>query len=108
MAMMLGSVLPWLWTPLGTMWGTQGAGLWTLAAGSIAVAGGMWRDPRVGALHGAVGGVAALVLCAWQIARLIGLVGFSGWTPAVGLLLVVVGAGVACRPTLRVARASRG
>lgn len=66
----LGAVLPWVMTPLGTVRGTAGAGLWTLYAGLFAAGGAALPWPRVSAWHAPVLAAAALTLGGWQLARL--------------------------------------
>lgn len=92
---MLGSVLPWVDTPFGSLPGYQGGGLWTLSAGAIMLAGtllhGVW--PRRGLLvgHALVGAGVALALAGWQAVRLVRLCGGGACGPGVGLVLVGLG-----------------
>lgn len=93
---MFGSVLPWIDTIAGSLPGYQGAGLWTLGAGGIVLAGAvlhsLWRRQWVTVAHAAVGGTIALFLAGWQGLRLLQLCGGGACAPGPGLVLVILGA----------------
>lgn len=105
----VGSVLPWVATPVGSLSGAAGAGLWTLCAGVIAVAGGMLPYRRVALAHALVPGVAVAAIVAWQLVRLAELsASTSSWgklLPGIGLVLVGGGAVLLLRAAHRVYRA---
>lgn len=104
---LLGAFLPWVSTALGNVAGVQGAGLWTMYAAMLGVAGAILRSPRWAAGHAAVMGAVAVGLSLWQVLHLVGLVGFSGWMPGPGLVLTIGGgvlALVAATGLLREAR----
>lgn len=89
---LVGAFLPWLYTPLGTVTGLRGPGLWTMYAAFIGIAGAILRSPRLAGGHAAVMAAAAILLPLWQLAHLISKVGFGGWMPGVGLVMTL-GAG---------------
>jgi hypothetical protein len=84
----VGSLLPWVSTPLGSLYGTGGPGLWTLSAGFLAVAGALIPMPRVALMHAAGAGLAIAGIVVWQIARLADL---SASTDSWGKLLPGMG-----------------
>ena len=95
-----GSFLTWVATPVGDISGARGPGLWTFYAAVLGLAGAYvpWR--RAAFVQGLVLVVAAIGLPVWQLARIIRLVGFGGWLPGPGVVLVVAGgilAALACR-----------
>lgn len=105
----VGSLTPWIDTAFGDTNGIDGAGLWTLYAAAIGLAGAALKRPRIAAGHAAVLAAAALALPAWQLGRLLPLGGFgSGWTPGFGMIAVFGGGIIAMRAALRLARAHRG
>ena len=91
---MFGSFLPWIDTPIGTISGTRGAGLWTFYAAMLGFAGVMVPLRRIAMAQAAVLSVAAVGLATWQVVHLLSLVGTAGWRPGPGLVLVI-GGGVA-------------
>ncbi|HEX6197447.1 MAG TPA: hypothetical protein VFZ37_16140 [Jiangellaceae bacterium] len=84
----VGSLLPWVSTPFGSLYGTGGPGLWTLSAGFLAVAGALMPMPRLALVHAAGAGLAIAVIVVWQVARLIDL---SASTDSWGQLLPSIG-----------------
>jgi hypothetical protein len=88
---LLGAWLPWIYTGLGSIAGVRGAGLWTMYAAVLGLAGGLIRRPRLAAGHGAVLAVIAVALPTWQVVHLVSLVGFAGWMPGPGLVLTLGG-----------------
>lgn len=68
--MVVGSLLPWVTTPLGSLSGVAGPGLWTLSAGFIAIAGALLPYRMVAIVHCLLPGLAAAAIVAWQLARL--------------------------------------
>jgi hypothetical protein len=102
----LGSFMPWVDTSVGAVSGMVGAGLWTFYASWIGVAGALIPKLRLAAVHAVVLGVIALVLSTWQVVHLLQLVGFSGWSPGVGLVFVVGGGVLACVAGTRLFRAA--
>lgn len=103
-ALIVGSFLPWLETGLLTFSGTAGPGLWTLCFGVIGIAGGLLRSRAVVLGHAIAVAVVALGLPAWQFARLLRLVGMSGWLPGTGMLLVIAGGVTSAVAAVRLAR----
>ena len=67
----VGSLLPWVSTPLGSLSGTAGPGLWTLSAGFLAIAGALLPYRRVALVHALGPGVVIAGIAGWQAARLI-------------------------------------
>lgn len=84
----VGSLLPWVSTPLGSLSGTVGGGLWTLCAAMLAIAGALLPYRRVAFWHALVPGLAVAGIAAWQISRLLYL---SATTDAWGQLLPGIG-----------------
>lgn len=66
----VGSLLPWVTTPLGSLYGTAGPGLWTLSAGFLAVAGALLPFRKVAIAHCLAPGFAISAIVVWQVARL--------------------------------------
>ncbi len=89
----VGGFLPWIYTAIGTVSGGRGAGLWVAYAAMVGLAGALLPMRRVAAVQGFVLAAVALVLPAWQVVHLLGLVGFAGWMPGPGLVMSF-GAGV--------------
>lgn len=103
-----GSLLPWVSTPFGNVSGIRGAGLWTLYAGTLGIAGALLRRRRLVLAHGIPVSVAAVVLPVWQLAR-IGQLGVEAGTltaalPGMGLIMALGGGVLAARATLALAR----
>lgn len=95
---MVGSFLPWIATPIGSMIGMRGAGLWTFYAAMLGFAGVMVPLRRLAMAQAGVLAAAAVGLVTWQVVHLLSLVGTAGWRPGPGLVLVAGGgvlAGVA-------------
>lgn len=88
---LLGSFVPWVYTPLGSVSGAQGAGLWTFYAGMLGVAALVLKWRRVCAVQAGIMAAAALALPVWQLVHLLRLVGLGGWMPGPGLVLVFTG-----------------
>jgi hypothetical protein len=108
---LVGAFLPWLTTGVGNVAGVRGAGLWTMYAAVLGIAGAIIRSPRIAAVHAGVLAAVAVVLPLWQVVHLLSLVGLAGWMPGPGLVLTVGGgvvAGFATVAFLRTARARQG
>lgn len=103
---LVGAFLPWLATGAGNVSGVRGAGLWTMYAAVLGLAGAAVRSPRIAALHAAVLAVVALALPLWQVMHLVGLVGFAGWVPGPGLVMTVGGGILAGSAALALHRGS--
>lgn len=88
---LVGAFLPWVYTGAGNFVGVRGAGLWTMYAAFLGLAGVIVRSPRVVAVHAAVVAVVATTLPLWQVLHLVSKVGFAGWMPGVGLVLTFGG-----------------
>lgn len=88
---LIGAWLPWIYTGLGSVVGIRGAGLWTMYAAVLGIAGAIIRQPRWASVHAAVLAVVATGLAVWQVAHLVSLVGFAGWMPGPGLVLTLGG-----------------
>jgi len=89
----IGSFLPWISTAFGNIAGTtgQGAGYWTFIASMLGVSGALMPWRKVAITHAVVVAAAATLLPVWQVLHLAGLVGFAGWMPGIGLVLVFFG-----------------
>lgn len=95
---MLGSFMPWVSTALGNLSGAGGPGIWTFYASMLGLGGALLPLRRLGALQAVILAAVAITLPIWQLARVFNAVGFSGWMPGPGLVLVLGGgvlAGVA-------------
>ncbi len=88
---LLGAWLPWIYTGLGSVAGIRGAGLWTMYAAVLGIAGAIIKRPRLAAVHAGALGLVAIVLPVWQVVHLLSLVGFAGWMPGPGLVLTLGG-----------------
>jgi hypothetical protein len=101
----VGSLLPWVTTPLGSLSGAAGPGLWTLSAGSVAVAGALLPSRTVAIGHCLVAGLAVAAIVIWQVARLGYLsAAADAWgqlLPGMGLVMAAGGAAVLLRTGLR-------
>lgn len=93
--LLVGALLPWLYTPTGPVTGMRGAGLWTFYASMLALAGGLVPRRTLAAVQGVVVGVVAIALPVWQVVRPLQLVGTQGWAPGPGLVMTLA-AGVLC------------
>jgi hypothetical protein len=102
----VGSLLPWAMTPLGSISGTAGPGLWTLCAGFIAIAGALLPYRRVALAHALGPGIAVAAIAGWQVARLIELsASTNAWgqlLPGMGLVMVGGGAVILLRAARRI------
>lgn len=107
---LIGSVLPWVSTPLGNLSGMGGGGLWTLSAGGLAIAGALLPFRGVAITHAFLSGAVAAGFVAWQLFRLAQLsAATDSWgklLPGVGLVAIGGGAVFLIRAGLRV-RAAR-
>ncbi len=88
---LLGAFLPWVYSGAGTFAGVRGAGLWTMYAAVLGVAGAIIRPYRIAAVHAFVLAAVAVAMPVWQVVHLLSKVGFAGWMPGVGLVLTVGG-----------------
>mgnify|MGYP006185448381 CR=1 FL=1 len=88
---LIGAWMPWIYTGLGSVLGVRGAGLWTMYAAVLGLAGALIKRPRLAAGHAAALAVVAMGLALWQVVHLLMLVGFEGWMPGPGLVLTLGG-----------------
>lgn len=86
-----GSFLPWIDTAIGSVSGVRGGGLWTFYAAMLGLAAALIPLRRVAAAHAAIFAAVAVLLPTWQVVHLLTLVGFGGWVPGPGLVLVLGG-----------------
>lgn len=100
----MGSFMPWIDTAAGAISGARGAGLWTFYASMLGLAGGMVPSRRLAGLQAAVFAAVAIILPSWQAVHLLRLVGFSGWLPGPGLVLVFGGGVLAATAARRLLR----
>lgn len=101
---LVGSVMPWVDTAAGNFLGVQGAGLWTLSAGGIGLAGAFLRRRSIVAVHAAVLAVATLFLAGWQLLHLLPICAGGGCVPGVGLGGTLLGGAVAATALVGLAR----
>lgn len=94
---LLGAFVPWLYTPLGTITGMRGPGLWTATVAMLALAGALVpaKLRTMAILQALVAAGISIVLPVWQFVHIFSLVGMSGWMPGPGLLLTFAG-GILC------------
>jgi hypothetical protein len=107
---LVGSFLPWVSSGAGNVSGIRGAGLWTMYAAALGIAGAIIRSPRLAAGHAALLAAVATLLPLWQVVHMLSLVGASGWIPGPGLVLTFGGgvlAGVAAVSLFRTWQAQR-
>lgn len=106
LVVVVGSVLPWVMTPLGSVPGTAGPGLWTLCAGFVAIAGALLPYRRLALGHALVSGVAVAAIAGWQVARLGQLsAATDAWgqlMPGMGLVMAAGGAVILLRAARRI------
>jgi hypothetical protein len=101
----VGSLLPWVTTPLGSLSGTGGPGLWTLSAGFLAVAGALLPFRKVAIAHCLAPGLAVSAIVVWQLARLGQLsAAADAWgqlMPGMGLVMAAGGGAILLRTGFR-------
>lgn len=104
----VGSLLPWVSTPMGTLLGTAGPGLWTLSAGFLAIAGALIPSRWSAIAHCAVAGLAVGGIAGAQLVRILTLSASTGaWgqlLPGIGLVMVAGGAVLLLRTGVRLLR----
>ncbi|GIJ78680.1 hypothetical protein SAMN05443287_102354 [Micromonospora phaseoli] len=102
---LVGSLLPWVITPFGSLSGVAGPGLWTLSVAFLAIAGALLPYRRVAIAHSLIPGLVVAVIVGWQVARLISLSASTGsWgqlMPGIGLVMAAGGAVVLIRTGMR-------
>lgn len=104
---LFGAFLPWVATAAGNISGVRGAGLWTMYAAVLGIAGAIIRSHALAAVHAALLAVVAIGLPLWQVLHLAGLVGFAGWAPGPGLVMTLGGGVLAGSAAVSLFRASR-
>jgi hypothetical protein len=89
----VGSFMPWISTGFGNISGAtgQGAGYWTFIAAMLGISGALMPWRKVAITHAVIVAVVATMLPLWQVLHLVNLVGFAGWMPGIGLVLVFFG-----------------
>lgn len=102
----VGSVLPWVATPAGSLSGMAGPGLWTLSAGMIAIAGALMPYRKLALAHALLPGLAGGAIVGWQLVRVAQLSAMTdSWgklLPGIGLVMVGGGAVILLRAAMRV------
>ena len=93
--MLVGAFLPWLYTPLGTVSGMRGPGLWTATVGMLALAGAIVPVRILAVLQALAAAVICIALPVWQLVHMLRLVGTAGWIPGPGLVLTLGGGALA-------------
>ncbi len=104
LGVIVGSFLPWVDTGFGSYAGFAGAGVYTFYAGVLGFAGALVPFHRLAVAQGVLVATVAVALPAWQLLRLVTLVGVSGWTPGMGLVLVLCCGIAAARATAQLVR----
>jgi hypothetical protein len=102
---LIGAVSPWVDHVGGTTLGVQGAGVWTMAAGGMGLAGALFRHRGVVLVHAAILAITPLTLGLWQAVHLwrIGC-DFRVCAPSFGLVLTIAGGVVAAVAAWRIHR----
>jgi hypothetical protein len=107
---LVGSLLPWVITPFGSLSGAAGPGLWTLSMAFLAVAGALLPYRKVAIAHSLIPGLVVAAIVGWQLARLVSLSASTGaWgqlMPGIGLIMAGGGAVVLIRAGLRLVKLS--
>jgi hypothetical protein len=102
---LIGAVAPWIDTVGGNVLGVQGAGMYTLAAGGIGLAGAFFRRHAVVVGHAVVLAAVPLVLGGWQVARLVAIgCDFRVCAPSFGLVLTLAGGALAAAASWQLLR----
>lgn len=89
--MLVGAFLPWLYTPLGTITGMRGPGLWTATVAMLALAGAIVPVRSLAALQALAAAALCIALPIWQFFHVFSQVGMAGWMPGPGLVLTLAG-----------------
>ncbi|SNR40891.1 hypothetical protein SAMN06265360_10565 [Haloechinothrix alba] len=104
--LLVGSLLPWVSTPVGSLAGTVGPGLWTLCAGTLVIAGALLPYQRVALLHAVLPALVVATIVVWQLGRMIHISATTGgWgqvLPGIGLVMVAGGAVIVLRAARRI------
>lgn len=100
----VGSFLPWLFVGGIGVSGAGGPGLWTFYASMLGLAAVLMPWHRGGAVCAAVMAATAIGLPVWQVVHIVGLVGFAGWMPGPGLVMVFFGGVLAVGSAIKLFR----
>jgi hypothetical protein len=84
----VGSFMPWVETPIGVYRGFAGAGRYLFYFGMIGFSAGMVPVRWAAVAQALIMAAAAVAIPLWQVLHLYSLVGFEGWTPGIGLIMV--------------------
>lgn len=98
--LIVGAMLPWMYTGVGNYNGFRVAGPWTFYAGFLALGGGLLPHRALAAGSAIVAALPAVGLPLWQLLHMFRLVGTAGWMPGPGTVLTV-GGGVLALVTAR-------
>lgn len=102
----VGSFLPWVTVNTGLSYGGfAGAGLYTFYLGVLGIAGGLVPRRRLAVVQGGIVALGAVGLPLWQLLHLISRVGFGGWLPGAGLIMVLASGLLAGLSTWQLIRA---
>ncbi len=104
LGVIIGAFLPWLETPLGTFRGFAGPGLYLFYAGVIGLGAGLVPVRIMAIIQGAILSVTAIILPLWQVSKLLSKVGFTGWSPGIGMILILGCGFMAGRTVIEIAR----
>ena len=96
--------LPWVETQLGTFWGLDGPGRWTLYAGIVGLAGTLHQRRSLLVVHALLVASVSFGLGGWQILRLVSVCPPNGCLPGIGLMLTLLGAALALRAAYVISR----
>lgn len=101
---LVGSFLPWIYVAGMPVSGARGPGIWTAYAGILGIAAALMPWHRVGGGHAVVMAATCVGLPAWQLTAVIQRVGFGGWAPGPGLVMVAFGGIIAGQCAWRLLR----
>lgn len=101
LAIAVGSFMPWVVVGGLQAYGWQGAGTWTFYGATVGIGGALVRRRGWAAASALVAGMAAVAIGCWQVLHLAARVGFEGWHPGLGLVVVIVGGVIALRSAWR-------
>jgi hypothetical protein len=108
LAVIVGSLLPWVITPIANLSGLAGPGWLTLCGGFIAVAGALFPRRWFAITHCLIAGGTVALVAGWQLVRLAQISAANdSWgqaMPGIGLVLVTGGAVILLATAVRLMR----
>lgn len=89
LGVMVGSFMPWIETGFGSLGAFAGPGQYTFYAAFLGMGAGLVPIRILAIGQGAIMAGAAIILPIWQAWHLWSQVGFQGWVPGIGMMLVL-------------------